>query len=81
MRAFSHHPIGFGASFGPASSRPEAQLRACQNETENTAETPSLSLPLATNPNLRALSGRPILSKRCMYWVVGTRLGTRCFRY
>ena len=36
MRAFSHHPIGFGASFGAASGRPEAQLRASQNETENT---------------------------------------------
>ena len=34
---FSQHPIGFGASFGAASNWPEAPLRACQNETENTA--------------------------------------------
>ena len=33
---FSQHQIGFGASFGAASNWPEAPLRACQNETENT---------------------------------------------
>ena len=35
------------------------------------------------NPNLRALSGRPVPPKRCFHQarVVGTRLGPRCVLY
>ena len=72
MRAFPQHPVGFGANFGAASGRPETQLRACQNETEDTGRSVCLRRGRGSMEDINSTEGKGVGRSE---WVFGKRVG------